>query len=524
MNENTNFLGTIINVADFGAVGDGISDDTTAIYNAVQQVNTVGGCLYFPTGKYKLIQTTANQKFINIQSNKNIIIDFNNSEIALQANSYTGYNIIYINNEAQTIIKNGYLVGDRLNHDYNSIESTHEFGYGIFISQKNVTIENMNISQMTGDAIVTKNGIYGGKIDIKNCDLSYCRRQGISILDSDNVTISDTDIHNIGTWNDVAGTSPMSGIDIEAASGSFNVNKVTLNNVRIKDVTKVSLICPGNCSELNLHNCTLNSGINIKCPATINNCSIDKKYISDIPYYLGSSTNISNSLIRLSVDSIFWLYASCTSCNIECLSGVGCGVYLTGKMIKCIIKNFGDDATQKYIAFKPAIGNTFKNIIDCTFENCAISGVEKEYFCPEGIIFKNCTIRVSEGGYIKNCNFYDCRLFGNICQIDCYDSYFNTVPFINTYNHFYHCTIDIPSAAQEQFCVQSNANYNMAVDTIFKINGECHQWAFKHLYATNGMRFIRSIIELPSYEKSSIDLLLNEEYNDVIIIYKGGVL
>ena len=64
----------------------------------------------------------------------------------------------------------------------------------------------------------------------------------------------------------------------------------------------------------------------------------------------------------------------------------------------------------------------------------------------------------------------------------------------------------------------------MAVDTIFKINCECHQWAFKHLYATNGMRFIRSIIELPSYEKSSIDLLLNEEYNDVIIIYKGGVL
>ena len=101
---------------------------------------------------------------------------------------------------------------------------------------------------------------------------------------------------------------------------------------------------------------------------------------------------------------------------------------------------------------------------------------------------------------------------------------FDTVPFKNTYNHFYHCTLDVPTAAQTQFCVSSSNNYNLAVDTIFKINGECHAWAFKHLYVENGMRFVRSVIELSNYEKDSIDLLINPTYSDVVIIYKNGVI
>ena len=41
-----------ISVKDFGAVGDGVIDDTQAIQNAVNYVGSVGGTVYFPTGTY----------------------------------------------------------------------------------------------------------------------------------------------------------------------------------------------------------------------------------------------------------------------------------------------------------------------------------------------------------------------------------------------------------------------------------------------------------------------------------------
>lgn len=47
----------IFNVRDFGAVGDGITDDTDAIRNAVAAVNLVGsGTLFFPPGDYYIAQ------------------------------------------------------------------------------------------------------------------------------------------------------------------------------------------------------------------------------------------------------------------------------------------------------------------------------------------------------------------------------------------------------------------------------------------------------------------------------------
>ena len=47
----------VVNVKDFGAVGNGIADDTAAIQAAVNAMATDGGHLYFPAGSYKV--TTA---------------------------------------------------------------------------------------------------------------------------------------------------------------------------------------------------------------------------------------------------------------------------------------------------------------------------------------------------------------------------------------------------------------------------------------------------------------------------------
>lgn len=46
-----------INVKDYGAVGDGTTDDTAAIKDAIDVLNVKGGVLYFPQGRYKITDT-----------------------------------------------------------------------------------------------------------------------------------------------------------------------------------------------------------------------------------------------------------------------------------------------------------------------------------------------------------------------------------------------------------------------------------------------------------------------------------
>lgn len=233
----------LINVKDFGAVGDGVTDDTLAIQDATNYLNENGGILYFPLGTYYVTVSDSEKNIMHIESNQKIIIDFFCSTILLKENQYEAYNIINANNCISVELRNGFLVGDRKNHDYTTISSTHEFGYGIFFNQ---TISgeafNMDISDMTGDAITNKNGESTGTITVNQSDLHHCRRQGISILDSDIVNIKNTKIHHIGTFDNIKGTAPQSGIDIEPASGTNTVNKVSIDNVTIKDTTSFGII------------------------------------------------------------------------------------------------------------------------------------------------------------------------------------------------------------------------------------------------------------------------------------------
>lgn len=46
-----------INVKSYGAVGDGSTDDTSAIQDAIDDVPSVGGSIYFPAGRYRVTST-----------------------------------------------------------------------------------------------------------------------------------------------------------------------------------------------------------------------------------------------------------------------------------------------------------------------------------------------------------------------------------------------------------------------------------------------------------------------------------
>lgn len=61
-------LQELISVLDFGAVGDGVADDTVAIQNAINAFSPEGGILNFPAGRYRVTDTiTVLNKCVSFQ-------------------------------------------------------------------------------------------------------------------------------------------------------------------------------------------------------------------------------------------------------------------------------------------------------------------------------------------------------------------------------------------------------------------------------------------------------------------------
>ena len=168
-------------------------------------------------GKYLI------NSMINIPSN--ICINLNSSTIIMQDNNKNSYKILNISNQENIEIKNGFLKGDRLGHEYIG-ESTHEWGMGIYIEGGiNIEIENISISEMTGDGIYVTSGYRNSKnIRIKNSLLYNNRRQGIGIISGEEIEICNNEIYKI------EGTNPQSGIDLEANYETQKIDKVNIYN------------------------------------------------------------------------------------------------------------------------------------------------------------------------------------------------------------------------------------------------------------------------------------------------------
>jgi hypothetical protein len=58
--------GAPVNVLDFGAVGDGVTDDTVAIQAAINALSPLGGTLYFPKGAYIVSDANADNACLTV--------------------------------------------------------------------------------------------------------------------------------------------------------------------------------------------------------------------------------------------------------------------------------------------------------------------------------------------------------------------------------------------------------------------------------------------------------------------------
>ena len=167
----------------------------------------------------------------------NTILDLTDATLILEPNDNEIYNMLIIEQAQNVTIIGGHLIGDRETHTYGT--GSHEWGFGVrIICSQNITIKEMTIEGMTGDAIILS--LYGSitgnednacrNVSISGCKLHNCRRQGISVIHASDVEISGNTIYNIH------GTAPQFGIDIEPEVnyGCF-ARKISIHNNHISD-------------------------------------------------------------------------------------------------------------------------------------------------------------------------------------------------------------------------------------------------------------------------------------------------
>lgn len=207
----------------FGAIGNGVVDDTEAVQNAL---NT-GGVVIL-TGTY-LVNSSSEEWHIALTVKSNTYI-IGNGTIKLNPNNYKNYSIMRIYGCDNVIIDGISVIGDGIYHTGDS----GEWGYGIDIdNSKNVIIKNVKVSDCWGDGIIVNHlddtkpfTEINENISILNSKVKHCGRNCITVSHGKYINIYGCDI------SDAYRTAPRDLIDIEPDLYE-TVRYVTVTNCKL---------------------------------------------------------------------------------------------------------------------------------------------------------------------------------------------------------------------------------------------------------------------------------------------------
>ena len=194
-----------MNVKQFGAKGDGVTDETTLLGKIFSFVNTnnIVKTILFPKGTYNVSDT------VNVYSNINIEGEgVGNTTIKMTSTEETGANnhyTLYFNNASNLNVKNITFEGAKDPTDYTILEN--HWWHGLTLS-------------------------YSSNIAIENCEFKNFITSGISIRNSSNILINDNDFSSNG-WNDIAITRETDNIKIT----NNRFNNISARGVNAEDGT-----------------------------------------------------------------------------------------------------------------------------------------------------------------------------------------------------------------------------------------------------------------------------------------------
>ena len=159
--------GAAVNVVDFGAVGDGVTDDTAAIQAAIDSLPS-GGNILFSFGTYLI------SDYLSLYSNQTI--DLNGSTVKQKDASNIGnFGLFHCSSVNDVVIKNGSINGNGANqttYPWSGIKAT---------SSNRISVENMYIYDCVGDNV--SDGQIAG---IWLFESSYCKINNCYIKNSNN--------------------------------------------------------------------------------------------------------------------------------------------------------------------------------------------------------------------------------------------------------------------------------------------------------------------------------------------------
>ena len=224
--------------SQFGATGDGTTDDTKALQAAIDNC-PAGGTVHIPNGTYMV---DVKDGGLRLKSGVTIQMDQGATLKAITSDT-DGGSVLCVEGVNDVNIYGGTIEGDRSTHIGNWGEC--EYGIGIY-GASNVNVVGVTSKDNFGDGFCVDSfksdaqGANSTNINFSNDVGINNRRDGLSIVGVNGMTVSNSVFSNNG-GNDSIDPSvpadpqlPMSGIDIEPDAGKTTVG-ITIQNSRFEN-------------------------------------------------------------------------------------------------------------------------------------------------------------------------------------------------------------------------------------------------------------------------------------------------
>ena len=214
-----------IDVREHGARGDGRNDDTAAIQSSIDALPPAGGTVHVPPGTYAIDAVRS----LRLRSRMHLELAADARLLAI-ANAEKRSFVVRGVQLGDVEISGGQIVGERDRHQ----GTAGEWGHGIqLLGVVRGTVRDVRVSGCWGDGICIGAAGPGQTIPSEDIVLSRVvasgnRRQGLSILQSRNVRVHDSE------FSDTSGTNPQFGIDIEPNKPGWTYD-VHIENCRIRN-------------------------------------------------------------------------------------------------------------------------------------------------------------------------------------------------------------------------------------------------------------------------------------------------
>lgn len=346
--------GANVNVTDYGAVANGLTDDTVAIQTAIDSATT-GSCVVFPSGSYKITDAIVVDKAITLQACGAVTLTqftAGKSAILVESGDVTvdGFTVIGLQYAAHNATENGiYAYGADANNYIN-----------------NINIENNNVSNFgnAGITLLFVNDFTIGQNKVSNCFAAGI--QGLSV--SEGTIINNTVDSIIGDGTVGGGLGGVYGVHLSKNNGSVAVYPTTKNVTVISNIVK-------NCTKWEGFDSHAGAGIKF-----IGNTSIDNMYGIVLTRYSSGGLDIGpiNCVIQGNV----------ITNNTIAQSAVRNGIQLVGALLDYgsnnivngnTIYNYGSNASDETSASIYVLAQVNCIVSENIITNTGANGIRLDY-------------------------------------------------------------------------------------------------------------------------------------------------